>query len=72
MNELKSFFNVLSKPNSGLKLLLLKIVNFFSYISMNIEPNGRIPPRRTMTNGSMNHFFSGIGLGTALILENKF
>ena len=38
---------------------------------MNMDPNGRIPPRSTMTTGSMNHFFSGIGLGTALILGKK-
>lgn len=32
---------------------------------MKIEPNGRIPPSIMITRGSMNHFFSGIGLGTA-------
>lgn len=25
-----------------------------TYISMKMEPNGRIPPRQTMTAGSMN------------------
>ena len=39
------------------------------YISIKIEPKGRMPPRATMTQGSMNHFFSGIGRGTALILH---
>ena len=34
---------------------------------MKIEPNGRIPPRAMITDGSMNHFFSGIGRGTALM-----
>jgi hypothetical protein len=29
---------------------------------MKIDPNGRIPPSGMMTSGSMNHFFSGIGL----------
>jgi hypothetical protein len=29
---------------------------------MKIDPNGKMPPRGIMTNGSMNHFFSGIGL----------
>ena len=33
-----------------------------SYISMKMDPNGRIPPRGMITSGSMNHFFSGIGL----------
>lgn len=42
------------------------------YISINIEPKGRIPPRMMMTIGFMNHFFSGIGLGTALILQGLF
>lgn len=36
---------------------------------MKIEPNGRIPPSIIITKGSMNHFFSGIGLGTALTLQ---
>lgn len=35
------------------------------YISMKIDPNGRIPPSIIITMGSMNHFFSGIGRGTA-------
>ena len=39
------------------------------YISIKMDPNGRIPPTRTITQGSMNHFFSGIGLGTAFILR---
>lgn len=34
---------------------------------MKIDPKGKIPPKRIITSGSMNHFFSGIGLGTALI-----
>lgn len=41
------------------------------YISMKIEPNGKIPPKATMTQGSMYHFFSGIGLGTAFTLQNN-
>jgi hypothetical protein len=32
---------------------------------MKIDPNGRTPPRSTITAGSMNHFFSGMGRGTA-------
>lgn len=32
---------------------------------MKIEPKGRIPPSIMITSGSMNHFFSGIGRGTA-------
>lgn len=38
----------------------------YSYISMKMDPNGRMPPSATITAGSMNHFFSGIGRGTAL------
>ena len=38
------------------------------YISMKMDPKGSTPPTATITQGSMNHFFSGIGLGTALIL----
>ena len=33
---------------------------------MKMEPKGRMPPSATMTHGSMNHFFSGMGRGTAL------
>ena len=33
---------------------------------MKIEPNGKSPPKKVITNGSVYHFFSGIGLGTAL------
>jgi len=40
---------------------------FFSYISIKIEPNGSIPLASTIMDGSMNHFFSGIGRGTALV-----
>ncbi len=36
---------------------------------MNIEPNGSIPPNRAIAHGSMNHFFSGMGLGTVLIRQ---
>jgi len=36
-----------------------------THISMKIEPKGKIPPSIIITNGSMNHFFSGIGRGTA-------
>lgn len=36
---------------------------------MKIDPKGNIPPSDIMTDGSMNHFFSGIGLGTALTLH---
>ena len=39
------------------------------YISMKIEPKGRIPPSMMITIGSINHFFSGIGRGTALTLH---
>lgn len=35
------------------------------YISIKIDPKGRIPPSMIITNGSINHFFSGIGRGTA-------
>src|SRR5690625_4374592 len=35
------------------------------YISMKMEPKGRMPPSTTITEGSMNHFFSGMGRGTA-------
>jgi hypothetical protein len=38
---------------------------------MKIEPKGNTPPRMTITAGSMNHFFSGIGRGTALIRQGK-
>ena len=41
------------------------------YISIKIDPKGRTPPTSTITQGSMNHFFSGIGLGTALILGQR-
>ena len=41
------------------------------YISMKMLPKGRIPPSRMMVNGSMNHFFSGIGLGTAFTLTKE-
>lgn len=37
-----------------------------------MEPNGKRPPNRVITNGSVYHFFSGIGLGTALIRHGKF
>jgi len=33
---------------------------------MKIDPKGKMPPSKMMQNGSMNHFFSGMGLGTAL------
>ena len=36
---------------------------------MNIDPKGRMPPNSTIAHGSMNHFFSGIGLGTVLTLQ---
>lgn len=36
---------------------------------MNIDPKGKMPPSIMITSGSMNHFFSGIGRGTALILH---
>ena len=39
--------------------------NSITYISMKIDPKGSIPPNITITRGSINHFFSGIGLGTA-------
>lgn len=36
---------------------------------MKMEPNGSIPPSSVIMAGSINHFFSGIGRGTALILQ---
>lgn len=33
---------------------------------MKIDPNGNRPPKSVMKSGSVYHFFSGIGLGTAL------
>ncbi len=42
-----------------------------THTSMNIEPNGKIPPSRAMAHGSMNHFFSGMGLGTVLIRQGR-
>lgn len=42
---------------------------FPTYISINIEPNGKIPPDMIIIKGSMNHFFSGMGLGTAFTLH---
>jgi hypothetical protein len=42
------------------------------YISMKIEPKGRIPPRIEIISGSMNQRFSGIGRGTALTRHGKF
>lgn len=41
-------------------------VNRSTDISMKIDPNGKIPPSIVITAGSMNHFFSGMGRGTAL------
>ena len=38
---------------------------------MKIDPKGKTPPRTMITAGSMNHFFSGIGRGTALIRQGK-
>jgi len=37
-----------------------------------MEPKGNRPPNRVITSGSVYHFFSGIGLGTALIRHGKF
>jgi hypothetical protein len=39
------------------------------YISMKMLPKGRMPPSRMMVSGSMNHFFSGMGRGTAFTLR---
>ena len=39
--------------------------DLITYISMKIDPKGSMPPNITITRGSINHFFSGIGLGTA-------
>jgi len=39
--------------------------NVTTHISMKIDPKGSRPPRGMITHGSMNHFFSGMGLGTA-------
>lgn len=30
-----------------------------------MDPKGNTPPKNIITKGSMNHFFSGIGRGTA-------
>lgn len=38
---------------------------------MKIDPNGRTPPSRMITAGSMNHFFSGMGRGTAFTRHGK-
>lgn len=34
---------------------------------MKIDPKGKIPLANIITCGSINHFFSGIGRGTALV-----
>lgn len=34
-----------------------------------MDPNGRIPPRHAITDGSMNQRLLGIGRGTALIRQ---
>ena len=34
-----------------------------------MDPNGSTPPSRTIAHGSMNHFFSGMGLGTVLMRQ---
>jgi hypothetical protein len=39
----------------------------YSYTSIKIEPNGKRPPNKVIISGSVYHFFSGIGLGTALM-----
>lgn len=36
-----------------------------TYISIKMEPKGRTPPKGMMVYNSMNHFFSGMGRGTA-------
>lgn len=36
-----------------------------------MEPNGNTPPSKMIINGSINHFFSGIGLGTAFTRQGK-
>lgn len=41
------------------------------YISIEIDPNGKIPPRKTIICGSIYHFFSGIGLGTGLTRQGS-
>lgn len=42
-----------------------------TYISMKIDPKGSTPPSSTMITGSIYHFFSGMGLGTALTRHGK-
>jgi hypothetical protein len=42
---------------------------FNDYISIKIEPKGNIPLAKMITLGSMNHFFSGIGRGTAFVRQ---
>jgi len=32
---------------------------------MKMDPNGNTPPKAIIMVGSINHFFSGMGLGTA-------
>ena len=39
------------------------------YISINILPNGRIPPNKTILIGFIIHLASGIGLGIGFILH---
>ena len=50
-----------------IKNIILDKLKYYTatYISIKMDPKGRIPPNITMTRGSINHFFSGIGLGTA-------
>jgi hypothetical protein len=38
---------------------------------MKIDPKGSKPPNRIMDEGSVYHFFSGIGRGTAFMRHGK-
>lgn len=51
------------------KELVQFTLKYVTYISMKTEPKGRTPPANTMKLGSINHFFSGICLGTGFTLQ---
>lgn len=36
---------------------------------MKMDPKGKMPPNIMIMSGSMNHFFSGMGRGTAFTLQ---
>jgi len=41
------------------------------YISIKMDPKGRMPPRMTMTHDSKYHFFSGMARGIGLTRHGK-